>query len=290
MRRLIKYRFTIEDESHLRTISVISASPWAIALWIAVVTVVVFVVAGGLIMVTPLRRILPGYLNNTERVATEENLLRLDSLQEVYSVNQAYIDNFLRITNTDRLPTDSAFSARQAIRAVSDSLLPASEREKKFISSMEERERFNISVLAPLAADGIMLSPVSAEGIFTSSSHGSEVGEIMMPRGSSVQSIADGITVSVHYSAADRGYEVIVQHNRGFLSSYSATGTPLVAPGDAVIAGQALAIPREPDSRGKSIVRLRMWHNGLPLIPYEYVGTQSSSELETKYEDKRGKD
>ena len=71
MRRLIKYRFTIEDESHLRTISVISASPWAIALWIAVVTVVVFVVAGGLIMVTPLRRILPGYLNNTERVATE---------------------------------------------------------------------------------------------------------------------------------------------------------------------------------------------------------------------------
>ena len=289
MRKVRKYRFLIEDESHLRTITEISASPRSILLWVGVVVLLLFILAGGIIMVTPLRRLLPGYLNNSERVATEENLLRLDSLQAAYLENQAFIDNFLRVADTGRQPTDSTAAAEQALQVAVDSLLPAGDRERKFLSAMEARERYNLSVLAPLDADGIMFSPASPDGTFTADSRESQTGVVIVPANSPVQAVADGNAVSVHYSVSDSGYEVILQHERGFLSSYSGVGKPLVAPGDAVTAGEAIAMTPAADRHGVRRLYLRMWHDALPIVPYEYTGSQITSAPATGYESRRGK-
>ena len=65
MRRHLKYRIHIENESKLENIFDISISP--AVLWSAVAGIVVlFVIIGSLIvMTTPLRTFLPGYLKES---------------------------------------------------------------------------------------------------------------------------------------------------------------------------------------------------------------------------------
>lgn len=285
-----RYKITIEDEAHLRTVAETRPTALgAIAVGAGIFAASV-VIAGMLLAFTPLRNLLPGYLKDSQRAATEEGLMRLDSLRAAYEVNQAYIDNYLRVTDENRIPSDSAQLAPAKSVMITDSLLGASEKERNFISSIEERERFNISVLAPLAADGIMFSPVCPDGIFTAASRESTVGEVIMSANDSFGCIADGTVIAVYHSAPEHGYVIVIQHNRGFVSSYTHVGTPLVGIGDTVTAGQMIALAPSPDRHGKHRFYIRMWHDGAPIIPYQYVGNGAFGASEGEaYEDPRGK-
>lgn len=285
-----KYKVTIEDEAHLRTIKVWKLSPLALWIFIVLAAVSLLICAGAIISFTPIRTLLPGYLKESERSATEEGLLRLDSLRDVYAVNQAFIDNYLRVTDIDREPSDSASITPVSRELSADSLMGPTLNEQKFLSTMEEHERFNISVLAPLAADGVKFTPVTNYGIYINESRAREEGIIVMTEDRSVSSVADGSVIATYYSPTDHGYVVMVQHPLGFVSQYSHVGTPLVTPGDHVIGGQAVARAPEADKRGTRSVRIRMWHNGSAIIPYDYVGESHTDIPSTPgYEAPRGK-
>lgn len=252
---------------------------------------VIGVFAGLIIANTSLRTMLPGYLQESQRSATEEGLLRLDSLMRVYETNQAYIDNFLRVTDTERLKGDTATLDSVSNELTVDSLMNPSKRESKFVNEMEDRERFNISVLAPLAAESMLFFPVNGDGIFTKESRDKEQGIVILPREESVQCAADGSVIALYYSAPDRGYVIVIQHNKGFVTSYSHVGTPFVSIGDYVNAGQVISLSSAPDSKGVRKFGIRLWHNGLPLIPFDYLGQperREEMEMQT-YEAPRGK-
>ena len=291
MKSLTKYKITVENESHLtEVVTGRLTAPGIIAILVGLV-LLGLVLAGAIIAFTPLRTLLPGYLKESQRSATEEGLLRLDSIMTVYDRNQAYINNILKVTDTDRQPGDSAAIVPESRELSDDSLMTATVEEQRFVSQMEERERFNISVLAPLAADGLLFSPVSAEAIFTAESKTSEEGVVVIPRDGSIQSAADGSVIALYYSAPDRGFVIVIQHNRGFVTSYTHTGTPLVGVGDYVNAGQAIALAPSPDSKDRRTFIIRMWHNGLPIIPYDYLGNSETHERQqpVPYEAPRGK-
>lgn len=291
MRQHRKYKITVEDETHLCEVASYRFSRPGLLAAAAGLCVASVVCAGAVISLTPLRALLPGYLKEYQRSATEEGLLRLDSLMEAFEVNNSYIENYLRVTDTGRVPADSASVTPVSGEQSSDSLLSASVAEQLFISQMEERERFNISVLAPLAADGIIFSPVTADGIFTSDSRTNEEGEIIMPVDESIQCAADGSVIALYHSIPDHGYVIVVQHPRGFASSYVGVGSPLVGIGDNVNSGQIIALAPSPDSRGTRRLRVRMWHNGLAIVPYEYLGPpqrDNNDESET-FEAPRGR-
>lgn len=291
MRPLTRYRIIIEDESHLTEVaSGRVTAPMLCAAGIAFLALCLLV-TGLLIAFTPLRTLLPGYLKESQRSATEERLLRLDSLMAAYDTKQAYIDNYLRVTDTDRTPGDSAAVVPADRELTSDSLLTATNAEQRFVSQMEEREKFNISVLAPLAAEGIMFSPVAADGIFTTDSHAAETGVVIIPADNSVLCAADGSVIALYHSPADRGYVIVIQHARGFITTYRGTGTALVGIGDSVNTGQAIALAPQPDARGVREIQVRMWHNGSPIIPYEYLGspTQASGTEPISFDAPRGR-
>lgn len=248
-----------------------------------------------IVLLTPLHTLLPGYLKENQRSATEENLMRLDSLGNVYETHQRYIDNFLRITDTERIPGDSVLMKGDSVLSNRDTLLPPSSRERKFVARMEEQEKFNISVLAPLAADGMTFSAISDSGIFSSSSKDSEVGEIILPSEASVLSITEGTVLAAFFSRAEDGYVMVIQHPRGFASRYSHLGKPLAVMGEDVEAGQIIASSPPPDTYGKRYIYIRMWHNGLPVVPYKFINERDSGNAmelfgkENSFEAPRGK-
>lgn len=290
MKRHPKYKFEIENESRLEKIVSFSLSP--VALWSVVAAiVVVFIFLGAVVvMITPARTLLPGYLKQSERAATEDNILRLDSVLAIYEQNREYIDNVLRVLDTDRVPTDSTALANSAQMLTADSLLPASEAERKFINAMEERERFNISVLAPLAADGMIFSPLAEGAVFTTPSRTETKGIVAIPTDEPVKNIADGSVLASYYSATEDGYVIIIQHAKGFVSRISRLSSPMVSTGDTVLAGQILSASPTPNARGQRFIEVMMWHNGLPLIPFDYIGApDKKAEDSVPFEAPRGR-
>ena len=72
-----------------------------------------------------------------ERSKTEEAYLRADSLQMLYDVHQAYLENLIKIMDPTRKP-DKPDTTRHAWRLEPDSLSAASEIEKEFVRRMEK--------------------------------------------------------------------------------------------------------------------------------------------------------
>lgn len=274
MRLKRRIRIKIEDESRLRDIFRISMSPSAIILTIAGFCLFSILASAFIIMVTPLKTYLPGYLKKSEKIATTESLLKLDSLKDQIEANNAYIDNILTITDINREPQDSELYSRGLPRSLSgDSLIRQSESERKFVNMMRRRERYNISVLAPLAADGMMFVPPAENAVFMEKSKTDFEGTLAVSPTSPIGAIADGIVLAAYHSPAEGGFVVIIQHDRGFISRYSHLGLPAVDVGDAVNASQAIAAPNTGAGRTKSIIKLRIWHNGQPLRPFDYIAT-----------------
>lgn len=219
---------------------------------------------------TPMRNLLPGHITDAQRVESQTSLLRIDSLSDALARNQAWIANFISVTDTRRQPTDSTRYAALSGAYDPDSLADATPLEKRFVSGMEERERFNISVLAPLDADGMSFAPVASGAVTTAATRKSTESEIIVQGDIPVQAIADGTVLAIFHSPS-HGYTVLVQHGRGFVSSISHLGSPLVNSGDPVSCGQPLAFAPAPDSRALRRVMLRIWHNGTPLVPYDIL-------------------
>lgn len=275
-----KYTLTLEDESRLEKIVRISASPKKYFLAGAAAVVFLMLAGSFIVAFTPLRNILPGYLKESERAATEESHMRLDSLQQAYENNVAYLANIMEVINPSHAGKDSIRKENISeidIPLSPDSLLPTSIEERKFITMMREREKYNISVIAPLAAESMMFTPINEESIISEKTKTSAKAEVILSKGATVGAIADGRVISISQSVKEGGgTAVIIQHPKGFLSRCSRLGTVLIEPGDFVTGGQIIALSSSGNARKNEIITIEMWHNGNQLVPYDYLGDKNT--------------
>ena len=271
-KRLARYSLSLSDDSRLRRLAEVRMPLWQ---WIAacvVLTAFVFFMAGLLLAFTPMRRLMPGYMEEATRNLTVENMMRLDSLQSAYEKDRAYVENILTVFDTDREPTDSASLVVNPKPMTADSVMARTPEEEKFIKMMEQREKYNISILAPLAAEGMMFNPLSDECTIAESSRKKNAAEVVVASESPLSAIADGVVIDAYYSPSDGGNVVVMQHGKGFASRISRLGNLLVGRGDLVQAGQIVAFPQTGNGRDSSRVILEIWRNGDTLVPYELIG------------------
>lgn len=263
-----RYRLTIEDRARLQAVGVLERPLWKWLLGALLLMMAILFVCCTIIFATPLKRLMPGWMPEAERSSTISNLMRLDSLELAYRQNKAYIDNLRQVLDTRREPTDSTRLVVNQNLATADSMLPASPSEQRFVKMMQERERYNISILAPLAAEDMIFTLPAPGCVLTSGSRDSERAVVVIPKGSAMGTVSDGTVVSVSYSATDRGFAVIVQHNNGFLSRYSRLARAVVRAGQYVESGQALGFPA---TDGRSLPVLEIWRNGDALVPSQII-------------------
>lgn len=286
MKTRSRYRLIFEDEGRLENIASVSASGPKWLVGVVVVSIIIMVIGALIAFLTPARRLLPGYLKESERSATEMQLMRLDSLRMAYETNAAFIENLQFVLNPTLHKRDSVKTPPYASRMLADSLLPTSHEEAKFAALMKEREKYNVSVVAPLAAESMMFTPVNAESVVSQSSRAEKKAEIILAAKSTVSAIADGTVIAVSQSLKDGGTVVIIQHPKGFLSRLSRLGAVLVEPGDIVTGGQIIALSNRGNARNGELINLEMWHNGNPLIPYEYIGDSNPDSYRPKIYEK----
>lgn len=268
-----KYRLILEDESRLERIGSRRFSAAGLTLIGLALLAVALVPCVCLVLFTPLRSLLPGYLKESQREQTIDNMMRIDSLYDAYSRNESYLRNILTVMDTDRVPSDSSARVTAVNRLTPDSLSGPSAAERKFNAIMSEREKYNISVIAPLAAEGMTFSPLSSESTVTTESRNSIMAVVLMARDTPVGSIADGRVIAVGNSPSE-GAWIVIAHAKGFISRTARLGRIFAEPGDYVAGSQIVALPATTSGRDQSRVTLEMWHNGDQLKPWKYIGAQ----------------
>lgn len=234
---------------------------------VRVILVTLAIVAGGAALLwvalafTPLRYLVPGTLHGDLRARYVDVAVRLDSLEEAARINQAYLSNVNTILRGDTVPTVvSALSEPVA----TDSLLSSGAAERDFVRRYEEEERFSLSVLAPIAAEGmVFVSPVAT--VKAQEHLPSGALRITAGRGAPVSAVYRGTVISVS-TDGDASSTVIVQHPSDFVSVYSGLGDIFVEPGQRVEAGQRLA-----HALRSGDIEFKLWHSGTALDPREYI-------------------
>lgn len=238
---------------------------------ILIIAAITFLVSA-LIVGTPIKTLLPGYLKSDVRNENIHNSLRLDSLESEIAIKEKYISN-LRNVLTDNITIDTSINKTLSTPIIPiDSLAKATEREKEFVKQFDEAEKYNLSILTPLAAEGILFSsPMTGVILPVASNYTYKDGvSVRVERNAPIASIYDGVVVGCYY-AIETGYNIIIQHPNGFISTYSNLSLPFVEKGNKIIAGQRIATANEDGKSSNSIVRFELWHEGLPVNPQEYI-------------------
>lgn len=266
-----KYRLTLEDTSRLRRIWGVRTGRWRL-LGAGLLIALFFMSLGALIMaLTPMKRHISGFMTTTDRTAVVDALAQIDSMRMVMASNQTYIDNVVTLMDTEREPTDSASMGALLTALPMDSLKTAGPVEKKFVAMMDEREKYNLNVLTPVAADAVTFVDPADGGIVLSESQKSDLLKVIVPMGQGVNAIADGKVIDRTFDAGAGTYSLIIQSKRGFLTRYSHLGTPLVEKGDAVLAGQRITLAPARKTPRTKFVGIEMWREGTPIHPGDYL-------------------
>lgn len=245
---------------------------WSIRMTRAkVISVSVLIGASGLALLwavfafTPLRQLLPGALRGDLRSQYVATALRLDSLETAARQHDAYMKSMLSAINGPEIETEDAAkaSSTKGTAEIPDSLLASSEAERSFVRRYEEEERFNLSVLAPIAAEGmIFASPaptISAISKLTGSI------EIKTTFNGAVTAVYRGTVIETHTD--DNGLtDITVQHPNDFVSIYSGLAEAYAGKGSKISPGQRLG-----HAGANGSFRFELWHKGTALDPSDYI-------------------
>lgn len=213
---------------------------------------------------TPMRRLLPMKMEKATRAGYLEASMRLDSLERAVEISRQYVDKVNAILDGE--PVSDSISA-PTFFSPDSSLMAAREAEKRFVKEYEDERRFNLSVLAPIAAGGMdFASPVGALAMHTRSVDEGKAVEISTGRATPAASIYKGTVVALTRDSEGLA-TIVVQHPGGFISVYGGLREVFVERGQTVERAQRLGHAAPPGGN----VRFELWHNGSALNPEEYI-------------------
>ena len=250
-----KYRLTLTNENTLEDVVTLHVSKLNGLSWLVLVLGVLFVIASLIVAYTPLRNYLPGYMNSEIRAQVVDNALRVDSLQQLVERQNLYIMNIQDIfrgdVKADTVPSiDSLTTLRQ------DSLMARTKREEEFRKQYEEQEKYNLTSLTAISADGLNFH-CPTRGIVSSSFNADQRHygtDIAANPGESVLATLDGTVILSTYTA-ETGYVIQVQHRQDFVS----VGEAIALVGDT---GRLTTGPH---------LHFELWHRGRALNPEIYI-------------------
>jgi lipoprotein NlpD len=268
-----KYKLTIINENTLEEVVGLRVSKLNGLSVLVATLAVVFTIAAVIIIFTPLRNYLPGYMNSDVRNQIVENALRLDSLQDVADRQRMYIMNIQDIFS-GRVKADSVASIDSLTSLRADTLMERTKREEEFRQRYEENEKYNLTTLAsqPVTPGLVFYKPAQGMIVTHFDEQAAHYGtDIAVSHSESVQSVLDGVVVMATYTA-ETGYVIAVQHNQGIVSIYKHCGSLFNHVGDKVSAGEAIATiggfgysAREPH------LHFEMWVKGTAIDPEKYI-------------------
>jgi Membrane-bound metallopeptidase len=269
-----KYRLSILNENTLEEIWKLRVSMFnGIMLYLASFFLLL-VIASIVIITTPIRNYLPGYLDSEIREQAIKASIKIDSLDMQQRYQEAYLQNIKDIFEGKVQPISESKVDTVTI-AADDKSLQSSDSEKKFRTQYEEEEKYNLSTISTsdiTPTEGITFfrpvkGVVSSKFNITSRHYGIEI----TTAGESVVATLQGTIVYAGYDA-EAGYIIQIQHKNGYISIYKNVSALLKKTGDRVRTGEAIALMGSgKDNSQKRTLSFELWYKGNPVNPELYI-------------------
>ena len=268
-----KYKLTITNENTLEEIVGIHVSKLnGVSVLLSAVTVI-FLIASLIIVFTPLRNYLPGYMNTEVREQVVMNALRADSLQGMLERQRMYIMNIQDIISGN-IKADSVSTMDSLTTARTEELMERTQAEDEFRKQYEETERYNLTTIdkAPTVTGLIFFRPTRGMLSSTFDANQKHFGiDIAASPNESVLATLDGTVILATYTA-DTGYVIQVQHSQNLVSVYKHCGSLLKRVGDTVKAGEAIALVGNTGEKTTGPhLHFEIWNRGRALDPSKYI-------------------
>lgn len=269
-----KYKLSFINEGTLEEVWSFRLSQLSAFVTLAVFAFFLVSVTAFIIIKTPIRNYLPGYLDVEIRKEIMQNALRADSLERMMAIQSLYLDNVAGILS-GTVPLDSIRQIDSLAQVQADYNIPRGPEEESFVKSYEEEEKYNLTVLDPnpVPTDGVFFykpvnGVISAHYEVDARHFGIDL--VAAPK-ESVLATLDGTVVFTGFDP-NYGNVIQIQHKNGFLSIYKHNELLLKEAGDHVVAGEAIALVGNTGelSTGPHL-HFELWYKGNPVNPEEYI-------------------
>lgn len=262
-----RFRLSFVNENTFNEVWTIGMSQRKVIASIALIFVALGCMAATLIVFTPLRTLLPGYLKQEERRENAINVFRVDSLLKAGRETSEYLATLTSILQGD---SSIATYARRQVSVVSghsvspDSLLPATPAEENFVRMVEERKRYSVGdrTSAP-GVSAIFLFPVRGARLLSDPTSDHTV--VSPPRNASVTAPGTATVVATSYSPSGL-WAVTLQHPNGYVTIIDGLSVCMVKAGDSVSAGESLG-----SADTSHDVTIQLWSTGIRLNPLRFM-------------------
>jgi murein DD-endopeptidase MepM/ murein hydrolase activator NlpD len=227
----------------------------------------------GLVAYTPVKRLLPGYTDQSFNIEAIEARTRVDSLTEAVRQQDKFISDLQIILSGGTLKNASD-TGRVEVQKVDLNYKP-SEMESALRQQLTERERYSLSEEegASMKKSGLLLfNPVNGtlNNAFDPKSGHFGI-DLVAPKEEPVKAVLDGTVIMATFTAED-GNVIQIQHANNFLSVYKHNSALLKKSGDIVKAGESIAfIGDSGDHSEGPHLHFELWENGVPVNPADYM-------------------
>ncbi|MGL4781115.1 MAG: murein hydrolase activator EnvC family protein [Bacteroidales bacterium] len=264
-----KYKLSILNEKKLEEVFYFRIS-WLSGLStliIALLMIIVFV--STLIISTPIKNYLPGYLDVNARKDIVNSALRLDSLEQISGLHDKYLDAVKKIVSGD-LSTDS-INSLDSLAQVDMNKLQPSQAELDFRAKYEEEEYYNLNTLNKPKTGNIVrfMSPVN--GVVTKNYTKEDLGiGLLVKKDLPVRAIADGTIILIENTDTE-GLTILLQHDNNWLSTYKGIARSSQTTGSRVTTGETIGITGDNIKGKEENLFFQLWNKGRAVNPIEYI-------------------
>lgn len=269
-----KYKLSFINENTLEEVWSFRLSQLSVFISLGVFAFSLVAFTAFIIIMTPIRNYLPGYLDVEVRKEIVQNVLRADSLERMIEIQNLYLKNVTGIIS-GTIELDSIREIDSLARVDADFEIPRSPEEEEYVKNFEQEEKYNLTVLNtnPLPMDGLFFyKPVNGviSSHYQADIHHFGV-DIAAASKESVLATLDGTVMYAGYDP-NQGNVIQLQHKNGFVSVYKHNELLLKEPGEQVVAGEAIALVGNTGklSTGPHL-HFELWYNGKPINPEDFI-------------------
>lgn len=252
----------------------ISTSRFIISLYVSGLVITIAAITTLLLIYSPLKRLMPGYVSPEVRRQIVESSLRLDSLSDAVQRQSLYVMNLQDILRGE-VKMDSVSTIDSITILRSEDLMKRTEREIEFARQYEETEKYNLTsqTLPRSEMENLHFYPpmrgLLAEAFSPDSQHYGI--DITATNDKNVCSVLDGTVLMSGYTA-NHGYVIMVQHVGNLVTVYKHLSSVYKDESAKVKAGEVLGIAgTQSQSSISPFLHFELWHKGVALDPAQYI-------------------
>ncbi len=273
-----KYRLVLMHDKTFEVQATLRLSPLNVIILFSTLFVVIGMIVYMGIVFTPLKNLVVGYSEVTTSRQIAENKRVADSLMQALNAYEIYYDNLQKRLKgeTDTLvPMDSISKKDYSNIKIGE----ASELDLAMREQIAKEDLFNLSLADPRETTGAQnleslhfFPPVKGTVTSEYSNRESHFGtDIVAPENTPIKACLDGVVIDSYWNLQS-GNVIIIQHDHGLISFYKHNSQILKRPGNAVRAGDVIAIIGNTGEMSSGPhLHFELWHDKTPLNPKDFI-------------------